>query len=170
MRSVIKAVEAIEHNGHRVSYDEDDNTWECSSLNLSASSLKALRQKINAIDLAVRRVDNVRALHISSYGSEVEPCIITSIVDAKNCWTTTVRTRGRRLGGGEYTAKEREQCAFESLALDNEDTKLAIARWKRAEAKSREAGNAAEAAKKAIPRLTRAQLLELKVTQAEEEA
>lgn len=45
------------HNEHEISYNEDDNSWRRPSLSVEASSLAALRAKINKIDADARRID-----------------------------------------------------------------------------------------------------------------
>jgi hypothetical protein len=50
-------IPTIKHNEHEVSYHEDDNSWRCPSLSVEASSLAALRAKINKIDADARRIN-----------------------------------------------------------------------------------------------------------------
>lgn len=151
-------IEDIKHNGYTIRYREDENVWSCYALSLEAKSLKSLRQKINEIDAVQRRVDNVKAINVRNYGGNT-PCEITLIHDEHECW---IKERGRN------GSSSRSKTSFNSLVLDNEENRAALATLKAAKEVAEKADQRATDLARALPRVTRAQLLELKVQKADE--
>lgn len=57
------------HNGHEVSYNENDDVWTCKALSLRGKSLGALKKKITEHDSMERRLGDkgVKCLMLSRY-------------------------------------------------------------------------------------------------------
>lgn len=149
----------VKHNGYDIRYREDENLWSCHTLDLEARSLKALRQKINEIDAVQRRVDHVKAIKVDRWSGNGRPCVVTLIHDDGECWIT-------EHARGAY--KSRSKVSFNDLVLDNEENRAALVVVKAAKAAAERASKHVETLTKALPRVTRAQLLELKVQRADE--
>lgn len=46
----------IEHNGRELQFREDDESWSCHAMNMTAKTLKALKAKLDKFDGAARKV------------------------------------------------------------------------------------------------------------------
>lgn len=77
----------LTHNGHEVGYDENTDEWYCRELEMKGRTLSGLKQKINDVDNAERRINGkngLKFLHLPSYGyrSGDEAEVTASMFDA----------------------------------------------------------------------------------------
>lgn len=96
------------HNDFEIQYDESGNEWTCSQLQLRASSLAALRVKINKIDADSRRL-SVPVIVVSRYGTSVANFGTATLLDGDDVWVMS-----------EWNGKSRRQ--KEPLRLVKRDT------------------------------------------------
>ncbi len=150
-----------EHNGHKITYAENEDVWRCWALDLDAKTLGALRTKINKIDAEARRVDNVNAIKVNEHGFGSHEPVEIVMVDGDSAW---VIHRQQRMWRGQMEPKlVREKVKLHQLALDLPETVVAFDRLAEARAAERAATLAAREAVAAIPRVTAAELLARKV-------
>lgn len=69
------------HRGYEISYSEVDDLWRCQSLWPEDASLSKLKEKINRIDVEVRRIDAVPA-YLINYDN-TEEVKVTSLTDER---------------------------------------------------------------------------------------
>ncbi|MDE2100350.1 MAG: hypothetical protein KGL39_24070 [Patescibacteria group bacterium] len=77
-----------EHLGHEIVYREDGDEWQCWAFELTAPSLRALKEKINKLDAAERRLPSVPVIALD-YGDRLEFRTATMLAaDGKHVLTT----------------------------------------------------------------------------------
>jgi hypothetical protein len=77
-----------EHNGYEITYGENSDLWSCWSLGMEASTLTALKTKINQFDVVKRRLSNVPVLY-NGYQDSCQPGVATLLdPDGKHVWIT----------------------------------------------------------------------------------
>ncbi len=76
----------IEHNGRDLTFREDDETWSCREMNMTAKSLKALKSKLDKFDGQARKV-SAPVLVIDHWG-KTERAEIVMIAKPKD-WEKT---------------------------------------------------------------------------------
>lgn len=137
---------ATKHNGHEITYDEADNTWQCKAMKCDAPSLASLRTKLNAEDRNSRRISGVRAFSLDRgwKGKEAE-VVITMIESGYN------GVNGYRVG---QSIKKRDYFSLSSLVIINEKTAGKIERYKKATSAVEAADKELEAARDALPKAT----------------
>lgn len=142
------------HGEHKIQYDEESNTWRCRAMKCSASSLGALRTKLNAEDREDRRVSGIRAFSTDRGYEGAETEVIITMID-----TTHHGVNGYRIGK-EHT-KKREYFSLHSLVILNEKNTPAIERYKLAAEAHDHAANELEFARQALPHPTAEELKKL---------
>lgn len=140
-----------EHNGHVITYAENEDVWRCWQMSVEAKTLSALKTKLNKLDATARRC-NVPVIVLHPYGCEADAIGVATLIDGGDVWVTYKDRRGNT---------ERRKRPMGLLLLDTPrnraDIKAASARHKEAEAIIKEA----EAMMAALPRVTAVDLRSL---------
>lgn len=148
---------SVEHRGYKITYSENQDVWRCWDINYESAKLSLVKQKIDAVERQHRKLA-APALYIT-HGGAVKDCVIVSLdEDRDRCFITTGETGTDRWGRPNGTLK-RDKVSLSQIAADTpENRELArVALEKQAAYEAAQA--AATAARKAIPRLTREDLL-----------
>ena len=148
-----------EHNGYKIVFEDYKDEWECRGLNLSHTSLKKLKEKINAWDLQTRKVPSIEAIFFS-YGSDTSIVNITSIADPKNVWVKHGKGKGR----------ERSKESVAQLAHKTVENNTTITKAKAMLRKEKKIKKEANDLLLAIPRMTIEELREIAGQALDEEA
>lgn len=116
-----------EHMGHPIRYGENSNEWTAPGLDLTASSLSALKTKINQWDAAKRRVSNMPVLTLAhnmahGWGNELfeEATAVLLDADGTSIWVNKPSLRHGVKG-------DRVKMPFDRVALDNEHNRASLA-------------------------------------------
>jgi len=133
-----------EHNGHKITYSENEDVWRCWQLDMDGKTLSALKQKINQHDASMRRIKPTVAWAVRSWGGP-EKVTLTLIADDKEVWA--VDEEGRR-----------QKRAFKDLRADTPETLAAFAEYQHFTKLERDYGKLAKAALDKLKPLTRAAL------------
>jgi hypothetical protein len=156
----------VDHKGYVITYAENEDVWRCWALDgIEAKTLSAMRGKIDKIDADGRRVSNIRAWRLPStadYGGP-EPVVIVMLVEddekprygeppGPRAWVLHVDRTTWEISKGR--AKSREKVALLSLAAHSPEAQAAIDLWLAAVDDLRAAKAKADAALKAVPRMT----------------
>lgn len=126
------------HKDYRIFYSEDSDNWSCSDLGIEAKTLRELKSKIDQLDLDARRVDNVKAFKLQSYGGGEETACVVTLREGNNFW---IAYKGRR-----------EKVRPDEIVLDTPDNRTAIAKYRQAVDAARVARAHQDAIFAAIPR------------------
>jgi hypothetical protein len=132
------------HNGHVITYAENEDVWRCWDMNIEAKTLSAIKAKLNKVEADARRC-NVPVIVLHRYGCEVDAIGIATVIDGKDVWVSSKDTRGRAV---------RSKKSMGSILLDTPENRAAI---KAATARRREGDKIikeANAMWSAIPRVT----------------
>lgn len=148
-----------EHNGHHITYSENEDVWRCHALDLDAKTLSALKTKINKIDSESRRV-NVEVVYPDrhGFGGKKVMTVLATVIDGDGVWTLFPEGGMR---GGRQTKLIRKKLPISCVAENTPETAAAVAKWVAADDEYRKATIREREAFEAIPRLTAARLLEL---------
>lgn len=132
------------HNGHQITYAENEDVWRCWSMNVEAKTLSALKTKLNKLDADARRC-NVPVLVLHHYGCGIDAIGLATLIDGNEVWVTSKDRRG---------SAERRKMPMRRILLDTPDNRAAIgiaeARRKEGEAIVKEA----DAMVSVLPRVT----------------
>lgn len=150
-----------EHNGYKIRYGENSDTWECYDLQLSANTLSALKDKINKTLAQERRLGNIAVLKIGhGWHAGADPGVLTALCaegtayhKAPAGWVVFTDKKGR---------KKREKVALGELVLDTPEHRKAMAAYIAERRRIRALEEAADETVKALPRLTPDELKEMK--------
>lgn len=141
------------HGAHKITYNEESNTWECRAMRCSAPSLAALRTKLNNEDREDRRISSIRAFSMDhGYKDECTDVIITMID------TGARGVNGYRVGSNSH---KREYFSLGSLVLINDKNAAKIKRYREAQDAFEAAEQELNAAREALPHPTIEELKKL---------
>lgn len=149
------------HQGYRIRYGENSDTWECFDLQLSANTLSSLKDKINKTLAEERKVGNVAVIRVgSSWSTRMEPGVLT-LLDANGTgyekkpagWVMFTDAKGR---------KKREKIALDELVLDTPENRATMDSYFKERERIRKLEKAADATVEAMPRVTHERLVEMK--------
>jgi hypothetical protein len=152
----------IEHNGHTITYSENEDVWRCWALEAEAKTLSILKTKINKIDAEARRVD-VKVFEIDRLSKEqkIVKCLMVD-ADGKSVW---ILEEGKTKFRGEDVKGRRKKTLVTSIAEVTPENRALIGAYHQAVADEDKARRRTAAALEAIPRLTVDRLRELGASQ-----
>jgi len=133
-----------EHNGHAITYAENEDVWRCWSMNVEGKTLSAVKAKLNKLDADARRV-NVPVIVLNHYGCTVDAIGLATLIDKGDVWIAAKDRRG---------STQRSKTSMSRIVLDTPENREAI---KAASAKEKQAESVmkeAEGMVYAIPRVT----------------
>lgn len=135
------------HNGHEIGFDESEDTWYCRELELKAKSLSSLKQKINDVDNAERRINGktgLKFLYLPSYGwGREEAKVVTATLLEGNGSAVWVKD-----GSG------RKKVGVHELIEDTPDNREKVKQAAALDAQAKELTEQASKLRKSIQRLT----------------
>jgi hypothetical protein len=105
-----------EHNGHRVTYAENEDVWRCWDMNVEGKTLSAVKTKLNKLDADARRC-NVPVIVLHHYCCEVDAVGLATLIDGNEVWVTSKDRRGRA---------ERRKVSMSRILLDTAENRAAI--------------------------------------------
>lgn len=146
----------IDYKGHKLAYQDADDTWHCFALSFESQSLRRVRAMIDAHGADIRRIDKFTALRLDRHGDGFKPVVVTMIVDDKECWI--------------HQDGQRRKAEFQDLVPDTPAARKKLKEFEEASEAAEAAANVAERKKKAVPRLSRRMLIEAKVSKADAES
>ena len=157
----------IEYGNHEITYREEQDFWVCRALALDASSLKALKAKIDKLDADRRRLPSVPVIFVS-FHSTIEQggergwnaTLLTD--DGKEVWIT--KTAGQ---GTQRERTTREKRSLSTLVLDTPENRKALAESREAYRRGAELQAQGRAMADMVPRVTEAELRAVAAQQQE---
>lgn len=152
---------SVKHNGFEITYSENEDVWRCWQADVQSPKLSVVKQKLNNIIAADRRLDAVPVIVLGYDDTPVEG-VATLLVGEKGVWVKRMRrVYGTYSRGRNELGRVKE--GLDNVILDTPENRALIAEFVRLHEAARNATDAARAAKRAIPRATREQLLKLKM-------
>jgi len=152
------SINKLDHRGHDIRYNEDKGLWECAEFDLAYEQLKGLKEAINR-KLAAEGKAKVAGIRIgdSRWSGGPEKVTITSVLADGYCWIIN-----------EHGNRSRVRC--EIVALDTPENWKLLKEYDALIKLITIAEKNAEKFLKAIPKVSRKMLSELKVAEAEKAA
>lgn len=145
-----------EHNGHKITYAENEDVWRCWDMGVEAKTLSAVKTKLKKLDADARRC-NVPVLVLHHYGCEIDAVGVATLIEGKDVWVTSKDRRGKT---------ERRKKPINLLLLDTAENRAAI---KAASARRKEGEAIIKEADAMVHRLHRVTIDDLKSLPPEEE-
>lgn len=140
------------HNDHTISYNENNDVWQCRELDLSAKTLSTLKTKINDFDAKERKLgkNGVALLYLGDWkntdGVKVRATMLNKAMeDGSNhaaVWISYI------------DSKTREKTGIHALVLDTPENHAVLAEAKNLEADAALLSKKAAAMRQNIKRLT----------------
>lgn len=147
-----------EHNGREITYAENQDIWRCWDLEMEASTLSALKAKLDKFDADQRRVAQVPAFRIGSMYErpEKEPVQIVLVVAEKDIpeWHKSEGPQVWVVPTSKKGSKSRQKVSLSSLMPDTPEAAAAYEAFLQASEELRLAQASASIAFKAIPRVS----------------
>ena len=147
----------IEYHDHQIAYREEKDVWVCRVLSMEASSLAALKAKIDKFDADLRRLPGVPVLFIGSHispGPSFEEWGATLLAEGeKEVWLAKTKRKGT-----PAETKVREKRSLSGLVLDTPENRQALEEAHETYRRGAELQTQARAMQDMIPRVTATEL------------
>lgn len=148
----------VQHRGYEIHYSENQDVWRCYDLDYEHARLGKVKEKIDAIEREHRKMAR-QAIYISNDGQAKEVVIVSIDEDRDRCFITTDQQGTDRWGRPIEGKLKRERVDLKNLCDPTPENRVLIAAMAQKREAYLAAMKAATAAREAIPRLTRSDLI-----------